>query len=128
MQRFGRCNRYGEYEADNPAQAFWIDIEDDADTLPYDSEALQHARKKLIELDDVSPGNLPSTDERRPLSAVLRRKDLLDLFNTDPDLSGFDVDVSDYIRDKSAPRPQVFWRDFKQDPTHHNATNFALSV
>ena len=116
VQRFGRCNRYGEYKADNPAQAFWIDIEDDADTLPYDSEEIQHARKKLKKLDDVSPGNLPSTDERRPLSAVLRRKDLLDLFNTDPDLSGFDVDVSDYIRDKSAPRLQVFWRDFKQDP------------
>ncbi|MDE0152342.1 MAG: CRISPR-associated helicase Cas3' [Gammaproteobacteria bacterium] len=121
VQRFGRCNRYGEYKADNPAQAFWIDIEDDVDTLPYDSEALQHARKKLVELDDVRPINLPSTDEKRPLSAVLRRKDLLDLFNTDPDLSGFDVDVSDYIRDKSAPGVQVFWRDFEQNPNKPEA-------
>lgn len=121
VQRFGRCNRYGEYEADNPAQAFWIDIEDEADTLPYDSEALQHARKKLIELDDVGPRNLPPTDEKRPLFAVLRCKDLLDLFNTDPDLSGFDVDVSDYIRDKSTPGLQVFWRDFEQDPNKPEA-------
>ncbi len=115
VQRFGRCNRYGEHKIDNAAQAFWIDIEKGADALPYESEALQHAREKLVELDDVGPGNLPPTDEERPLSAVLRRKDLLDLFNTDPDLSGFDVDVSDYIRDKGAPGLQVFWRDFGQD-------------
>jgi CRISPR-associated endonuclease/helicase Cas3 len=47
---------------------------------------------------------------------VLRRRDLLDLFNTDPDLSGFDVDVSDYIRDNERPGLQVFWRDFDTDP------------
>src|SRR3546814_6046666 len=47
---------------------------------------------------------------------VLRRKDLLDLFNTDPDLSGFDVDVSDYIRDSDRPGVQVFWRDFDDAP------------
>lgn len=121
VQRFGRCNRYGEHKADNPAQAFWIDIEDEADTLPYESEALQHAREKLGERDDVGPGNLPPTDEGRPLSAVLRRKDLLDLFNTDPDLSGFDVDVSDYIRDKGTPGLQVFWRDFEKDPNKPEA-------
>ena len=89
--------------------------------MPYESEALQHARKKLVELDDVGSGNLPPTDEARPLSAVLRRKDLLDLFNTDPDLSGFDVDVSDYIRDKGAPGLQVFWRNFEQDPNKPEA-------
>ena len=121
VQRFGRCNRYGEYKADNAAQAFWIDIEDDADTLPYESQGLKQARGKLVELADVGPGNLPPTDERRPLSAVLRRKDLLDLFNTDPDLSGFDVDVSDYIRDKGNPGLQVFWRDFEQDPNKPEA-------
>ncbi len=121
VQRFGRCNRYGEHKPDEPAQAFWIDIEDYADTLPYESEGLQHARSKLVELDDVGPGSLPPTDEERPLSAVLRRKDLLDLFNTDPDLSGFDVDVSDYIRDKGTPGLQVFWRDFEKDPNKPEA-------
>ncbi|MXY66543.1 CRISPR-associated helicase Cas3' [Candidatus Poribacteria bacterium] len=121
VQRFGRCNRYGEHKADNAAQVFWIDIEDDADTLPYESEALQLARKKLVGLDDVGPGKLPSIDEEPPISAVLRRKDLLDLFNTDPDLSGFDVDVSDYIRDKDAPGLQVFWRDFDLDPNKPEA-------
>ncbi len=116
VQRFGRCNRFGEHKAGNAARVFWIDIEDDADTLPYDGVALQEARKKLIGLDDVGPGNLSPTDENPPQSAVLRRRDLLDLFNTDPDLSGFDVDVSDYIRDKGLPGLQVFWRNFEQNP------------
>ncbi|ROQ89907.1 type I-G CRISPR-associated helicase/endonuclease Cas3g [Desulfosoma caldarium] len=115
VQRFGRCNRYGEHSGDG-ARVFWVNIEDDADPLPYTQETLQSARAKLTGLESASPRDLPSIDEPRPLSAVLRRKDLLDLFNTDPDLSGFDVDISDYIRDTGPPGVQVFWRDFKEDP------------
>lgn len=115
-QRFGRCNRYGEHNAAGGARILWIDIEDDADALPYRAEELAGARAKLATLTSASPGNLPTTDEQRPLAAVLRRKDLLDLFNTDPDLSGFDVDVSDYIRDSGAPSLQVFWRNFDDNP------------
>ena len=112
VQRFGRCNRYGEYNGQGGAQVTWIDIADDADTLPYDNDTLATARTKLSDLPAVGPADLPGTDEPRPLTPVLRRKDLLDLFNTDPDLSGFDVDVSDYIRDSGIPGLQVFWRDF----------------
>ena len=115
VQRFGRCNRYGEYNAKG-AHIFWVDIEDDADVLPYSVDTLSAAREKLSELADGSSQNLPAVDAARPLTAVLRRKDLLDLFNTDPDLSGFDVDVSDYIRDGDTPGVQVFWRPFKDDP------------
>lgn len=116
VQRFGRCNRYGEHNAIG-AQILWVDIEDDKDlSLPYDIEALSIARDKLNGLDSASPLDLPLTDTARPLTAVLRRKDLLDLFNTDPDLSGFDVDVSDYIRDSGTPGVGVFWREFKDDP------------
>lgn len=115
VQRFGRCNRYGEHNVEGGARVFWIDIEDGADALPYDTEGLAAARTKLENLDCVGPADLPPTDEARPLTAVIRRKDLLDLFNTDPDLSGFDVDVSDYIRDSGPPCLQVFWRTF-DDP------------
>ncbi|GAB4120659.1 MAG: hypothetical protein Tsb0027_16310 [Wenzhouxiangellaceae bacterium] len=116
VQRFGRCNRYGEYNR-NGARILWVNIVEEKDlSLPYDDEALSIARDKLNTLDSANPQSLPPTDTTRPLSAVLRRKDLLDLFNTDPDLSGFDVDVSDYIRDTGAPGLQVFWRDFKEDP------------
>src|SRR5690606_38454777 len=107
VQRFGRCNRYGERNADG-AKILWVDIEDDADALPYDTSMLASARIKLTGLDSASPQHLPATNEARPLTAVLRRKDLLDLFNTDPDLSGFDVDVSDYIRDSGQAGVQVF--------------------
>ncbi|HSH85502.1 MAG TPA: CRISPR-associated helicase Cas3', partial [Guyparkeria sp.] len=116
VQRFGRCNRYGEYNR-NGARILWVDIDDDKDlSLPYDVEVLSNARDRLNRLDSADPQGLPPTDMARPLTAVLRRKDLLDLFNTDPDLSGFDVDVSDYIRDTGTPGVQVFWRDFKDDP------------
>jgi len=114
VQRFGRCNRYGEHSAAGGARILWIDIEDDAGALPYRPEDLISAREKLAGLYNASPATLPPTDEERPLSAVLRRKDLLDLFNTDPDLSGFDVDVSDYIRDSDRPGFQVFWREFDE--------------
>lgn len=115
VQRFGRCNRYGEYNVSG-AKVFWIDIEGDADNKPYEADVLATARDKVCALESASAANLPKTDQTRPLTAVLRRKDLLDLFNTDPDLSGFDVDVSDYIRDTGTPGLQVFWREFKDDP------------
>jgi len=115
VQRFGRCNRYGEHNAAG-ARILWVDIEDDADVKPYAGDTLSHARTRLKALASASAGALPATDEPRPLTAVLRRKDLLELFNTDPDLSGFDVDVSDYIRDTGTPGVQVFWRPFADDP------------
>ena len=115
VQRFGRCNRYGEHNAAGGARVFWIDIADDAGALPYDAEGLAVARAKLENLARVGPADLPPADEARPLTAVIRRKDLLDLFNTDPDLSGYDVDVSEYIRDSGLPGLQVFWRTF-DDP------------
>lgn len=116
VQRFGRCNRDGRHN-DAGACIFWIDIEADKTlALPYATEPLDTARATLAGLTSASPGDLPPTEEARPLTAVLRRKDFLDLFNTDPDLSGFDVDVSDYIRDSGPPGVQLFWRDFKDDP------------
>lgn len=115
VQRFGRCNRYGEHNSFGGARIVWVDAEDNADLSPYQAEELTGARHKLATLTSASPGDLPPVDEMRPLTTVLRRKDLLDLFNTDPDLSGFDVDVSDYIRDTGVPGLQVFWREF-EDP------------
>jgi CRISPR-associated endonuclease/helicase Cas3 len=116
VQRLGRCNRYGEHNTEG-ARVLWVNVDDDKDlALPYDSQSLARARDKLANLTSASPQELPATDETRPLTAVLRRKDLLDLFNTDPDLSGFDVDISDYIRDSGTPGVRVFWREFKDDP------------
>ncbi len=116
VQRFGRCNRNGEYN-EGGARIFWVDIESDkALMMPYAVESLEAARITLAALASACSQDLPPIDEARPLTAVLRRKDFLDLFNTDPDLSGFDVDISDYIRDSDTPGVQVFWRDFKDNP------------
>ena len=41
---------------------------------------------------------------------VLRRRDLIDLFDTTPDLSGNDIDVSRFIRDSDDPNVQIAWR------------------
>lgn len=115
VQRFGRCNRAGEH-AD--AQIHWIDIQGDTDeALPYTPEALAAARDRLTALRSASVETLPKVDDSPDHVHVLRRRDLLDLFNTDPDLSGFDVDVSPYIRDPGNAQSQVFWREFDGRPT-----------
>ncbi|MFO1128721.1 MAG: CRISPR-associated endonuclease Cas3'' [Rhodospirillales bacterium] len=49
--------------------------------------------------------------------AVLRRKDLIELFNTDPDLSGFDIDISPYVRDADDTDVLVFWRTIDNEPS-----------
>lgn len=116
VQRFGRCNRYGEHNATG-ARVEWIDLGDDKTlVLPYSAEALEQARAKLKTLTSASPQNLPKTDEVRPATVTLRRCDLTDFFNTDQDLSGFEADVSHFVRDSGAPGVQVFWRDFAEDP------------
>lgn len=116
VQRFGRCNRDGKCN-DDGARIFWIDIEPDKTLVrPYARESLDAARGKLATLASASSQDLPAIDEARPLTAVLRRKDFLELFNTDSDLSGFDVDVSGYIRDSGPPCVHVFWRMFGDDP------------
>ena len=47
---------------------------------------------------------------RRPVYAVLRRRDLLGLFDTAPDLSGSDIDVAPFIRVADDLDVQVAWR------------------
>lgn len=112
VQRFGRCNRAGRFASGDPAQIFWIDIDEQIAplALPYEAESMAAARGKLEAMDSASPEALPSIDETHPPRLVLRRRDLEELFNTDPDLSGFDVDVSPYIRDTGRPQVQLFWR------------------
>jgi CRISPR-associated endonuclease/helicase Cas3 len=114
VQRFGRCNRGGEY---GEAVVHWID--GGADTqlaLPYMPDALTEARELLRTLDSASPAQLPPIVEQYATPHVLRRKDFRDLFNTEPDLSGFDIDISPYLRDPGGADVQVFWRDFAERP------------
>jgi CRISPR-associated endonuclease/helicase Cas3 len=116
VQRFGRCNRGGEYDE---AVIHWIDIDAATDrdlALPYTAEALDSARNALQSLESASSLALPPVEDHHRAAHVLRRKDLLDLFNTEPDLSGFDIDISPYLRDPGGADVQLFWRDFGERP------------
>ncbi len=114
VQRFGRCNRKGE---DRNASVFWIDwpSEDDQYARPYELHELQQARKVLLQCTDVGPASLPPVKMPFAHRHVIRRKDVIDLFDTTPDLAGYDIDVSRFIRENSDLDVQVFWRDFATD-------------
>jgi CRISPR-associated endonuclease/helicase Cas3 len=107
VQRFGRCNRYGEFNETDDAQVFWLDV---ADPKPYAADQISAARSQLASLKSAAPADLLPIDADAPLHPVIRHKDFLDLFNTDPDLFGFDVDISPYIRDADDADVQLFWR------------------
>jgi CRISPR-associated endonuclease/helicase Cas3 len=115
VQRFGRCNRRGEFRSD--AEVFWIDVKpkDDKDdlALPYDTASLAKARSALEDLTDAGPHAVEkiAVPADRIIRPVLRRKDLIDLFDTTPDICGYDLDVSRYIRDGEDSDVQVFWRE-----------------
>lgn len=111
VQRFGRCNRRGEYGPDE-ASVRWIDVPD-GDAAPYDASDLQRAREILATLHDVSPAALAvvPSDDGEPALPVIRRRDVLDLFDTQPDLAGHDLDISRFIRDSDDRDLQLAWRD-----------------
>lgn len=121
VQRFGRCNRRGEY---SDAQIRWIDIEtkDDKDgtVLPYSKAECDRSRNVVEKLQDASARNLQEIKlaEEPVVRPVIRRRDLVDLFDTTPDLCGQDLDVSRYVRDGEDNDVQFFWRDLgDDDPT-----------
>ncbi len=117
VQRFGRANRRAELK--DGADIRWIDLlakADDAKTaevlaLPYSADDMGTAREHLEALTDVASAKLPPTGDIEPPRRVIRRKDLDDLFDTDADLTGFNVDISPYVRDAEDADVRVFWRD-----------------
>jgi len=122
VQRFGRLNRAGEYV---DSSAFWVDVDtDDEDLcLPYEGPMLVIARQRLLQLQDVSPASLRTVeqDPEEPALPVLRRKDLLELFDSEPDLAGHDIDVSRYIRATDDRDLQMAWRDIGAGPPNNDA-------
>jgi CRISPR-associated endonuclease/helicase Cas3 len=116
VQRIGRCNRTGD---DGPGRVFWIDLDTEKQALPYQSGDLNFSREQLRKLEgkDVSPKALDDFKREQRITLpfehthVVRRRDLLDLFDTSPDLSGNDIDVSRFVRgDDPETDVQVFWR------------------
>ncbi|MEM6705443.1 MAG: CRISPR-associated helicase Cas3' [Acidobacteriota bacterium] len=115
VQRFGRLNRYGEREG----LIRWIDADlekkNSKSSLPYDTADLETARHLLRDLQDAGPGSLAQIPYSPPavVRPVLRRRDLLDLFDTSSDLLGEDLDVSRWVRDERDTDVQFYWRSFE---------------
>ncbi|NLY01798.1 MAG: hypothetical protein GXY83_37410 [Rhodopirellula sp.] len=86
--------------------------------LAYCFSELEPARDYLADLDDVGLISLAAVEHREPPIIVhtVRCKDLLELWDTTPDLSGNDLDVSRYIRDSDDNDVQFFWREFAKSP------------
>lgn len=118
VQRFGRVNRFG---GDINAQIWWVDLplrgklrEDDQERAyqPYPVSEVTAAIKKLGSIQSASPADLPGEDGPPPWRHVLRRSDLLDLFDTSPDISGNHIDVARFIRSGEERDCYVGWRSW----------------
>lgn len=135
VQRFGRCNRRGE--ENERASVRWIDVptkEADAmkAALPYKLSDLRAASVHLKKLEDVGLGSLAvhglklNQEEQATLfphehTHVIRRKDLIDLFDTTPDLAGNDIDIDRFVREIDETDVRVFWRNYGQTPNGTDA-------
>ncbi len=135
VQRFGRCARY----PGDVGKVYWLDLDlgkenqpVDHWAKPYDRTELVAAREKLKALDDVGLRELTrikaeidretSGEQAKTLFPYEPRfvphdKDLFDLFDTTPDLTGADVDIARFIRDGEELDIQVFWRDLPNGGT-----------
>jgi CRISPR-associated endonuclease/helicase Cas3 len=113
VQRAGRCNRDG---LASDARLLWIIP---PEYLPYDHAELHHSARVLEGLDGqaVTSEELAAaaSELSRPIYPVLRRRDLFGLFDTAPDLSGNDIDVSPFIREVGERTVHVAWREITTD-------------
>ncbi|MEM3341599.1 MAG: CRISPR-associated helicase Cas3', partial [Thermoplasmata archaeon] len=124
VQRFGRCNRYGEYKG---ANMWWIDIpiKKSKNTLPYEETDLKNAKKNLEDktIKNYSPGKIcGSVSSNYTPTHVIRYADIKGLFSTEMDLAGGFTDVSNFVRDSGTDlNVYLFWRNFKGVPSKEEA-------
>ena len=116
VQRAGRCNRDGRA---TDARLLWTVPPGAKAHLPYDPDDLDSAATGLTALEGraMTGRELAEQDVAvtPPIHPVLRRRDLVDLFDTAPDLAGDDIDVSAFIRDADERTVSVAWRDLDTD-------------
>lgn len=114
VQRAGRCNRYGETDA---ANLVWVPPPDVAPYRSADLEAAEEALRALEGRALTGAGLAAHPVGAAPVEhPVLRRKDLVELFDTAADLSGNDIDVSRFIRDTDDIDVRLAWRDLLEGP------------
>jgi len=117
VQRLGRLNRAAEHDE---AVLRWIDPGDNALAKvsgPYEADDLGGSREQLLacEGESLSPRRLREihVEELRVTPLVLRRRDLLELFDTAPDISGLDVDIEPFVRPRDESSVEAFFRGVK---------------
>jgi CRISPR-associated endonuclease/helicase Cas3 len=114
VQRAGRCNRTGTVP---DAELWWIPP---AKPLPYEQADLDASGAELTKLDGaaVTGEDLLGRDVAvtKASVAVLRRPDFIELFDTSPDLSGADLDISPYVRDADESDVQLAWASWTAGP------------
>jgi CRISPR-associated endonuclease/helicase Cas3 len=128
VQRAGRCNRAGEYAQ---ASVIWLDHANDQTAAPYEWQDLAAARAALTRLTTFNPDAIERADvvlDSPTFRHVLRLRDVIDLFDTTPDLGGADLDVSRFIRDGEERDVQVFWRAFEAEPEASEPRPFRLEL
>lgn len=115
VQRAGRCNRTGKV---TDAQLWWVPP---VKHHPYPEADIAAAVSALTGLEgravtgeDLLALDVPVTE---PAIAVLREPDFTGLFDTAPDLSGADLDVSPYIRDSDDLDAQLAWATWEPELT-----------
>ena len=122
VQRFGRCARWG-----GAGHVIVADFEHDSDkrAAPYSMDELDASRDACNELPDVGPIHLERFEEEHKAllprlypyepTHLLLRHELNELFDTSPDLSGADIDISRFIRSGDERDVQVFWAEVDSD-------------
>lgn len=120
VQRFGRCARWG-----GEATVVVADFspKDDVAAAPYAKDELDAAREALNSLHDVAPLHLEIFEEEHANllprlyphepQHLLLRHELDELFDTTPDLSGADIDISRFIRSGDERDLLVFWANLE---------------
>ena len=107
VQRAGRCNRTGRVQG---AELWWVPP---AKPHPYEQADVDASSAELSALEgsEVTGEDLLSrdVDVTEAQVAVLRRSDLVALFDTAPDLSGADIDIGPYVRDAEDLDAQLAW-------------------
>ncbi|MBI4661860.1 MAG: DEAD/DEAH box helicase [Verrucomicrobia bacterium] len=130
IQRVGRCARGFDWReskaVSQQAAVFWTDVSEAP--APYEGDEVKEVVNELPKLKNEAnlaalkshADQLSASDRHRLLPYeprfVPRDKDLFDLFDTAPDLTGADVDIARFIRDGDELDVQVFWRDCSELP------------
>lgn len=122
VQRFGRCARYGGTGA-----VVVLDRgEDEASAGPYSTDELTAAREAVASIEATGGGvgiarlelfesslDAKATARLYPYQAkhLIIRREFDELFDTTPDLTGADIDISRFVRATDDRDLQVFWLD-----------------